>query len=689
MTAGRRLFLGRRKCYTTHVFRRQPQDPFVPETSANAQDPALRELLDRTLSASYEIDREIGRGGMGVVYRAKDRRLKRTVAIKLLPPELAFRSEIKSRFLREAETAAQLSHPNIVPIYSVDEREGLVFFVMACIEGRTVAKQLHDEGRLTPSDTRRLLREVADALSYAHGRGVIHRDIKPDNILIDAESGRAMVTDFGIARAVQEGADSRLTATGMAIGTPTYMSPEQAVGERAIDGRSDLYSLGVVAYQMLAGEPPFTAQSTPALLMKQLTELPVPINERRPDVPADLAAVVMTLLEKEPERRFPNANTLVLALDGTQSVPMPTPVPPRAAPPRTGVTGQAGAPPAWGAPYPLASQPHGGGVEGPYHPSTDDLARWMAPQVQKFRKQFASWASVSAVVVVAAIFTGVDLLFIPVVWGIFMAANYAKLWTSGYDWRDVFRQSRDRQLLDVAQETADEVAAVFDASRRDRVRARRQARRSQPLFPATGAEAAPQLAAPIDRARLGERAGVVQQAESDRAEILRRVDALPKKERAIVSDVGSSAEALYRRIQSLAVALANLERGSAPDARTQLEAQISELEAQANPLDRAASEDRVRRLAFLKRQRSALADEGRRRTELAAKLESCSLALGNMRLDVARLGAGAVSPTMDQITVLTERARSLADDVDALVYAQDEVGRIVGGSWKQEAGKGR
>jgi serine/threonine-protein kinase len=423
--------------------------------------------------------------------------------------------------------------------------------------------------------------------------------------------------------------------------------------------------------------------------MKQLTELPVPINERRPDVPADLAAVVMTLLEKEPERRFPNANTLVLALDGTQSVPMPTPAPPRAALPRTGVTGQAGPPPAWGAPYPLASQPHAAGVEGPYHPSTDDLARWMAPQVQKFRKQFASWASVSAVVVVAAIFTGVDLLFIPVVWGIFMAANYAKLWTSGYDWRDVFRQSRDRQLLDVAQETADEVAAVFDASRRDRVRARRQARRSQPLFPATGAEAAPQLAAPIDRARLGERAGVVQQAESDRAEILRRVDALPKKERAMVSDVGASAEALYRRIQSLAVALADLERGSAPDAKAQLEAQILDLEAQANPLDRAASEDRVRRLAFLKRQRSALADEGRRRTELAAKLESCSLALGNMRLDVARLGAGAVSPTMDQITVLTERARSLADDVDALVYAQDEVGRIVGGSWKQEAGKGR
>ena len=191
---------------------------------------------------------------MGIVYRAKDRRLKRQVAIKLLPPELAFRSEIKTRFLREAETAAQLSHPNIVPIYSVDEREGLVFFVMAYVEGRQRSRSdCTSDGALSVDETRRMLREVADALAYAHERGVVHRDIKPDNILLDKESGRAMVTDFGIARAIQEGGDSRLTATGMAIGTPAYMSPEQAAGEREIDGRSDLYSLGVVGYQMLTG----------------------------------------------------------------------------------------------------------------------------------------------------------------------------------------------------------------------------------------------------------------------------------------------------------------------------------------------------------------------------------------------------------------------------------------------------
>src|ERR687886_359898 len=226
--------------------RRRPRDLFVPETSPTSSDPELRALVERVLSSSYALDREVGRGGMGIVYCAKDKRLKRTVAIKLLPPELAFRSEIKTRFLREAETAAQLSHPNIVPIYSVDEKDNLVFFVMAYVEGDNLAKRLHDAGRMSPDDTRRILGEVADALAYAHTRHVIHRDIKPDNILLDADSGRAMVTDFGIARAVSDGGDSRLTATGMAIGTPAYMSPEQCAGERDVDGRSDLYSLGIV-----------------------------------------------------------------------------------------------------------------------------------------------------------------------------------------------------------------------------------------------------------------------------------------------------------------------------------------------------------------------------------------------------------------------------------------------------------
>jgi serine/threonine-protein kinase len=268
----------------------------VPDPISLSSDAELRVLAERALNANYELDREIGRGGMGIVYRAKDRRLKRPVAIKVLPPELAYRSEIKSRFLREAETAAQLSHPNIVPIYSVDEREGLVFFVMAVVEGPTLAKRMYDEGPLPVDDVRRILGEVADALAYAHARGVIHRDIKPDNILLDAHDGHAMVTDFGIARAVQEGSDSRLTATGVAIGTPAFMSPEQAAGDREIDGRSDLYSLGVVGYQMLTGQLPFQASSTPSMLMKHISEKPAPVEQLRRDAPQDLAMVVMTLL---------------------------------------------------------------------------------------------------------------------------------------------------------------------------------------------------------------------------------------------------------------------------------------------------------------------------------------------------------------------------------------------------------
>src|SRR5687768_12007274 len=304
-----------------HRFRSQPrlsrvssQPPVDPAASASSSE--LRTHIERVLSAHYELDNEIGRGGMGVVYRARDKRLKRHIAIKVLPPELAFQSAIRTRFLREAETAASLSHPHIVPIYTVDELEGLVFFVMAYVSGDNLAKRLHETGVLNVEDVRRITREVGDALAYAHERGVVHRDIKPDNILLDAATGRTMVTDFGIARAASGGDAGRLTATGMAIGTPAYMSPEQAAGDREIDGRSDLYSLGVVAYQMLVGEPPFVANSTPAMLVKHISERPTPVTQRRSDIPQDLARAVMVLLEKDPAMRFPSASSLVSALDG-------------------------------------------------------------------------------------------------------------------------------------------------------------------------------------------------------------------------------------------------------------------------------------------------------------------------------------------------------------------------------------
>ncbi|HJR67695.1 MAG TPA: serine/threonine-protein kinase, partial [Gemmatimonadaceae bacterium] len=445
----------------------------MPDSTNSTPDLELRALVEKALSSSYEIGPELGRGGMGIVYRAKDRRLKRTIAIKVLPPELSYRGEIRMRFLREAETAAQLSHPNIVPIYSVDESNGLVYFVMACVDGVNVARKLHDQGRLPIAEARRILKEVGEALAYAHARGVIHRDIKPDNILLDSETGRAMVTDFGIARAVQEGQEARLTATGVAIGTPAFMSPEQAAGDREIDGRSDLYSLGVVAYQMLTGELPFSAGSTASMLMKHLTERAVPVEQKRPEVPPDFAATVMTLLEKEPERRFPSASSFVLMLDTASTAPY-TP------PPRPSV------------PVPFASVP--ANVQPPltptqsaarssqfaaavYTPSPDDIARWSAPPVEDFRKKFIFYAAVNSVVLIAAIVTNIGLTPITVLWSMYMAYKYAGLWTSGYDWRDVFRQPRSRSLIDVASETVDEARGIFDKEHRLK-------RRSRPSMPA-------------------------------------------------------------------------------------------------------------------------------------------------------------------------------------------------------------
>ena len=472
----------------------------------------LRMHVERALAANYELDREMGRGGMGIVYRARDRRLKRHVAIKILPPELAFRSEIRSRFLREAETAAQLSHPNIVPIYSVDEAEGIVYFVMACVDGENLGKRIHDRGPLPIGDARRILAEVADALAYAHARGVVHRDIKPDNILLDSSADRALVTDFGIARAVIEGSDSRLTATGMAIGTPAYMSPEQAAGDVEIDGRSDLYALGVVGYQMLAGELPFNASSTPAMLVKHLSEKPIPVDQRRPDVPRDLADAVMRLLEKEPDHRFASAGELESALRGRGSVapssfattqpPMMAPLPPaplppmpiRAAAPNGRSPGAAMPGPTMPAPIAPPGARGGYGVDPVYRgasalaqpdtgeldPSTasaEEMARWDTARVARFRRTLSWYAILGSMLLIVSVFENADFFGFLGLWTVFIIYRYAKLWGDGYSWHDVLRQPRDRLFADVASEWGDDVQAIFDPGKRDRVRERTRRRR--------------------------------------------------------------------------------------------------------------------------------------------------------------------------------------------------------------------
>lgn len=621
---------------------------------ASTSDTELRSHLERILAGQYDLDSELGRGGMGIVYRARDRRLKRTVAIKVLPPELGFRGEIRARFLREAETAAQLGHPNIVPIYSVDEKEGLVFFVMAFIDGDNLATRIHKRGAMDPREARRVLRDVADALAYAHSRKVIHRDIKPDNILLDAQSGRPMVTDFGIARAISEGADARLTATGIAIGTPAYMSPEQSAGDKEVDGRSDLYSLGVVAYQMLSGELPFIASSTPAMLVKHLSEQPMPLQMKRASVPSDLAAAVMCLLAKDPADRFDSANAFLEVLDGGGTIPVAKQVAPR--PAHT-----------WS---PLPPSPEGA-------PTAEELVRWNAPVVEEFRRKLPAYIVVNSVLMFMSIFTGFDA-FGPVagLWTVYLAFKYAKLWSAGFDWRDVFRQPQDRLIFDVVSEWFDDLQAWSDRDKRAEVRARWRARRLRPSFltpspaPLPAGAGRSTGASYADRGMIGAgRGDVANRAMQDRDEILQLVASLPSRDRKQLKDIDKTVKALADRVRDLSVALTELDRTTPAGGPDAIDEEIARLEAQANPLDRAASESRVRRLAALKRDRRGAAERTRRREELDAKLESCALALQNLRFDVLRLKTGA--STTQNVTLIAERAMSVAQDVDGLIAAND------------------
>jgi serine/threonine-protein kinase len=659
----------------------------VTEPVATTADAELRAHVTRVLGPHYEIESELGRGGMGIVYCARDRRLKRTVAIKLLPPELAFRSDIRSRFLREAETAAQLSHPNIVPIYSVDEMENLVFFVMAFVDGKNLALQLHEKGRLGIGETRRVMREVADALAFAHARGVVHRDVKPDNVLLEKESGRAMVTDFGIARAVSDSNDSRLTATGMAIGTPAYMSPEQAAGERDIDGRSDLYALGIVAYQMLTGAPPFNAASTPAMLVKHLTERPQPVRSRRNDVPADLERIIMVLLEKDPANRLPSAQALVAALDGAPVAPAPIHVEPAVQPGSYPVRREAPAPP----------------VHSPEDLSQETLARWNSPEILRFRKKVRKWAVAAPIMMVFGLLVHFPALMIIGMWGIGLAWQFSGLVSKGYSWHDVLHQPPDKQLVDVLGDAVERGQSVFDSEKRAARRLERQqqreARRARGLLtagssvsttyssypsPSQSSSNMPQPSsspAPVS----GIHGGVVSQAQIDRDEIKRLIDSMTGAERSLVANVVPSADALLDRVRTLAASLEDVERNVPRGALDAIEREITKLESEANPLERERSEERVRRLAGLRRQRRAMTDLTARRDQMATRLESCSLALQNMRFDVLRLRAGAQSHA--QVTSLALEALNLAREVDYAVAAGEDVARLTSTTLRGSAGR--
>jgi serine/threonine-protein kinase len=267
--------------------------------------------LARALAGQYDVEREIGRGGMGVVYLARDLNLDRLVAIKTLPPHLATSPDVRERFLREARTAAHLSHPSIVPIHRADEIAGQVFFVMGYVDGESLAQRIQERGRPPFAETIAQLRDVALALGYAHARGVIHRDVKAENILIERGSGRAVVTDFGIARLAES---KQLTATGQVLGTVHYMSPEQVSGE-PIDGRSDVYALGVVAFLALSGKFPFDSDTPSAILVSHVTRPAPRLADIAPDVPISITSIVDRCLAKSPNDRFETSGALAEALE--------------------------------------------------------------------------------------------------------------------------------------------------------------------------------------------------------------------------------------------------------------------------------------------------------------------------------------------------------------------------------------
>jgi serine/threonine protein kinase/uncharacterized small protein (DUF1192 family) len=648
-------------------------------------------LQDRVIAAAgsnYLIEGEIGRGGMAVVYRGLDLRLHRPVAIKVLPPELAFNNDVRTRFLREAQTSAQLTHPNIVPIYTVNETEGIVYFVMALVDGESLAAVLAREPRRPVDQVRRVLCEVAEALEYAHSHGVIHRDIKPDNIIID-RTGRPMVTDFGIARAAA--AESRLTVTGVAVGTPAYMSPEQALGERELDGRSDIYSLGVVGYQMLCGETPFKATNTPAMLVKHVSEIPRPVRDRRPDAPSFLASVIDRALAKKPDDRWATAEDFRAAI-AHGDVPDARPshrVSVREEVNRAAIDPRPAAPsdndPNWQTPYggpfrippmvPPIPWPH---LQDPppglnrrelkiwkreqkrlsrdrWHMDQERLRMYMGDaaeawslerRVRKYRKSLAL-----TTVVVPTLFTinamqGGDPWFLvpTAVLSMNLLVRAASLWADGIGPIAALKSKtveRLRKMRASSNETGGPAVAVDPAAA---------------LVPAD--------------ILAGPHGDIVRRAAADRQLVKDIVQKLGPVEKELLPDVTPTVDALTERVAALAVTLHRLDADVSGASLGQLDQRIATLQ-QETP-----TTDRERRLALLQRQRASLHDLLDRRRALANQLESASLALQNLKLDLLKLRSAGVGSALEDVTSATREARALSRDISNLLEAADDVRRM-------------
>jgi serine/threonine-protein kinase len=629
----------------------------------------LRDRLVAAVGDHYLIEEELGRGGMACVFRALDVRLNRRVAIKLLPPDLAFNPSVKSRFLREAQMAANLSHPNIVPIFTVDEREGLVYFVMALVDGESLGKRIARDGAMPIEHVRSVAGDVADALDYAHRQGVVHRDIKPDNILLERATGRPLVTDFGIARAAAE--ESRLTVTGMAVGTPAYMSPEQAMGERDVDGRSDIYSLGIVAYQMLAGETPFKATNTPAMLMKHVSEPPPPLRGRRSDIPATLASAVERALAKRPEDRWRTAGEMRDAvLERTMARVYPVPPPPfpsaplppepparraEMAPSRVSASPVPNIP----GPFPWMQMPPPGLSRRErrdwYRQQRDTIkdairAGYSVPEapvearIARFRRALAG--NLATMVMLA----GINIVTMPrFPWAIFpilgmsvgLMRQLGGLWGDGVSMKQIFFAPPS----------------------------------SNPRQPAIGA-GAPQSGG--DAASLvpqeildGPHGVTIRRATASRqviTDLLKRMNAAERE--MLPADIEATVNALVERVASVAITLHRLDSDANGASLGSLDARLETLRRESD------SSEQQRRVSLLERQRTTLRDLLERRSALSSQMESASLALENLKLDLVRFRSAGVSSALDDVTSATREARAVSKDIGHLLDAADEVRRL-------------
>ena len=671
----------------------------------------------------YELLEQIGEGGCGIVYLAtQEEPVRREVALKVIKLGMDTKSVV-ARFEAERQALAMMDHPNIARVFDGGATErGRPFFVMELVRGIKITEHC-DRHRLSIRERLELFMQVCEAVQHAHLKGIIHRDLKPSNILVTVNDDVAIpkVIDFGVAKATEQRLTDKtlFTAFNAFVGTPAYMSPEQAIGERDIDGRSDLYSLGVVGYHMLAGELPFSATNTPAMLMKHINQTPRPLRELRPDLPPGLERAIERAMSKQPDQRWPDAAAFRDALvddspraaaartvapvaparDAAPNAAAWPPQPPAThrairdlAPPAAYGGSAAPAPPAPPAPPSwLQSQPTADpsrppipswmpeswrGVRQEWWVMNRDQRRMLRKQWREQRRAVARGlilppgfqpgqelpveyrirafrAHIARIGTTAALLAGINMVTSPVVpWFLiptaFMSLSVLKrggaLWAEGVRFRDIF--GKDARLPANTAHLAG----------------------SAPLgtLPRNMAPARAAALVPPDVLN-GVHGGKVLRAAEDEAEILEAINRLSKTDREMIPDVKPTVESLVDRVAALAQALHRLDHDVTPDTLARLDERIAAATAEPE------TSDREKKLTLLRRQRATLDDLLGRRDSLVSQLESASLMLQNIRIDLIALRAAGVQSSIDEASSATQEARALSRDIGHVLEAAKQV----------------